>query len=188
MEEFKAKRHAVKRMTRKGLVETDSREGIVKETAEAKSDGRRINEADFQLERKGAQSRADPVDDKSVSDAASRRKKQMIQKGVRDGNGFDEAVVNDGGFSRKLLDHEGQMDEENLVDHKDALKGKQKKRLTYEGQRKQGRLSFGDEGGGMVRGSGTGFGNKAKAGVAGAAGMTEKAVHAKLQSEADDKP
>ena len=47
MEEFKAKRHAVKKMTRKGLVETDSREGIVKETAEAKSDGRRINEADF---------------------------------------------------------------------------------------------------------------------------------------------
>lgn len=38
----------------------------------------------------------------------------------------------------------------------------------------------------MVRGSGTGFENKAKAGVAGAAGMTEKAVHAKLQSEADD--
>lgn len=28
-------------------METDSREGIVKETAEAKSDGRRINEADF---------------------------------------------------------------------------------------------------------------------------------------------
>ena len=47
MEEFKAKRHAVKKMTRKGLVETDSREEIVKETAEAKSDGRRINEADF---------------------------------------------------------------------------------------------------------------------------------------------
>lgn len=134
MEEFKAKRHAVKRMTRKGLVETDSREGIVKETAEAKSDGRRINETDFQLERKGAQSRADPVDDKPVSDAASRRKKQMVQKGVRDGNGFNEAVVNDGGFSRKLQDHEGQMDEENLADHKDALKGKQKKRLTYEGQ------------------------------------------------------
>lgn len=106
-------------MTRKGLVETDSREGIVKETAEAKSDGRRINEADFQLERKGAQSRADPVDDKPVSDAASRRKKQMVQKGVRDGNGFNEAVVNDGGFSRKLQDHEGQMDEENLADHKD---------------------------------------------------------------------
>jgi hypothetical protein len=38
LEEFKAKRHAVKKMTRKGLVETDSREGIVKETAEAKSD------------------------------------------------------------------------------------------------------------------------------------------------------
>src|SRR5699024_6157478 len=104
-------------MTRKGLVETDSREGIVKETAEAKSDGRGINEADFQLERKGAQSRADPVDDKPVSDAASRRKKQMVQKGVRDGNGFNEAVVNDGGFSRKLQDHEGQMDEENLADH-----------------------------------------------------------------------
>lgn len=47
MEEFKTKRHAVKKMTRKGLVETDSREGRVKETAEAKSDGRRINEADF---------------------------------------------------------------------------------------------------------------------------------------------
>ena len=47
MEEFKTKRHAVKKMTRKGLVETDSREGIVKETAEAKSDGRCINEADF---------------------------------------------------------------------------------------------------------------------------------------------
>ena len=47
MEEFKAKRHAVKKMTRKGLVETDSREGIVKETAEAKSGGRRINEAAF---------------------------------------------------------------------------------------------------------------------------------------------
>ena len=43
MEEFKAKRHAVKKLTRKGLVETDSREGIVKETAEAKSDGRRID-------------------------------------------------------------------------------------------------------------------------------------------------
>ena len=47
MEEFKAKRHAVKKMTRKGLVETDSREEIVKETAEAKSDGRLINEDDF---------------------------------------------------------------------------------------------------------------------------------------------
>ena len=81
------KSHAVKKMTRKGLVETNSREGIVKETAEAKADGRRINEADFQLERKGAQSRADPVDDKPVSDAASRRKKQMVQKGVRNGNG-----------------------------------------------------------------------------------------------------
>ena len=33
MEEFKAKRHAVKKMTRKGLVEIDSREGIVKESA-----------------------------------------------------------------------------------------------------------------------------------------------------------
>lgn len=44
MEEFKAKSHAVKKMTRKGLVETESREGTVKETAEAKSDGRRINE------------------------------------------------------------------------------------------------------------------------------------------------
>ena len=81
------KSHAVKKMTRKGLVETNSREGIVKETAEAKSDGRRINEADFQLERKGAQSRAEPVDDKPVADAAARRKKQMVQKGVRNGNG-----------------------------------------------------------------------------------------------------
>lgn len=80
MEEFKAKSHAVKKMTRKGLVETDSREGIVKETAEAKSDGRRINEADFQLESKGAQSRADPVDDKPVSDAASRRKSRWYRK------------------------------------------------------------------------------------------------------------
>ena len=104
MEEFKAKSHAVKKMTRKGLVETDSREGIVKETAEAKSDGRRINEADFQLERKGAQSRADPVDDKPVSDVASRRKKQMVQKGVRDGNGFDEAVVNDCGIAGQVGD------------------------------------------------------------------------------------
>jgi len=34
-------------LTYRYLVETDSREGIVKETAEAKSDGRRINEADF---------------------------------------------------------------------------------------------------------------------------------------------
>lgn len=186
MEEFKAKSHAVKKMTRKGLVDVDSKEGTVSESAPKESDGRRINEADFQLERKGAQSRADPADEKPVSDAASRRKKQMVQKGVHDGNGFDEAVVNDGGFSRKLRDHEGQMDMEDLADHKDALKGKQKKCLTYEGQRKQGRLSFGDEGGGMVRGSGTGFGNKAKAGVAGAAGMAGKAAHAKLQSESDE--
>ena len=70
MEEFKAKSHAVKKMTRKGLVETDSREGIVKEAAEAKFDGRRINEADVQLERKGAQSRVDPVDDKSAVEGA----------------------------------------------------------------------------------------------------------------------
>ena len=83
MEEFKAKSHAVKKMTRKGLVETDSREGIVKETAEAKSDGRRINEADFQLERKGAQSRADPVDDKPVSDAASRKKSRWYSANVK---------------------------------------------------------------------------------------------------------
>ena len=45
MEESKAKSHAVKKMTRKGLVETDSREGMVKEIAEAKSDGRRINQS-----------------------------------------------------------------------------------------------------------------------------------------------
>lgn len=38
----------------------------------------------------GARFRADPVDDKPVSDSTSRRKKQMVQKGVRDGNGFDE--------------------------------------------------------------------------------------------------
>ncbi len=83
MEEFKAKSHAVKKMTRKGLVETDSREGIVKETAEAKSDGRRINEADFQLERKGAQSRADPVDDKPVSDGSMQNfRKQKEQQHI----------------------------------------------------------------------------------------------------------
>ena len=37
MEEFKAKRHAVKKMTRKGLEETDSTEGIEKETSETKT-------------------------------------------------------------------------------------------------------------------------------------------------------
>ena len=100
MEEFKAKSHAVKKMTRKGLVETDSREGIVKETAEAKSDGRRINEADFQLERKGAQSRADPVDDKPVSDAASRRKKQMVQCKCQALFYFVRPLIND--FLRKM--------------------------------------------------------------------------------------
>ena len=47
MEEFKAKRHDGQKDDPKGTVETDSREGIVKETAEAKSDGRCINEADF---------------------------------------------------------------------------------------------------------------------------------------------
>lgn len=60
MEEYKAKSHAVKKMIRRGLVDADSKEGTVMEFSAKDNDGRRINEADFELQRKGAPSRADP--------------------------------------------------------------------------------------------------------------------------------
>lgn len=107
MEEYKAKSHAVKKMIRRGLVDADSKEGTVMEFSAKDNDGRRINEADFELQRKGAPSRADPDTPSINTDANTRRKKQVVQKhGVREGNGLHEAVVNDGGFSRKLRDHE----------------------------------------------------------------------------------
>lgn len=84
----------------------------------------------------------------------------------------------DRGYSRKLRSHEMTPDAEDLSEQKSAMKKKQmRKRLTEE-QKKAGRLSFDDEGGDMVKGSGMGIGKNA---TGAAVSMTAGYVRGSIQ-------
>ena len=70
------------------------------------------------------------------------------------------------GYQGKLRSQEQIPEVSGISDQKDQVKKKRaRKRLTEE-QEKSGRLSFGDEGSGMIHGAGTGMGRKVAAGAA----------------------
>ena len=72
----------------------------------------------------------------------------------------------DSRYQRKLHSQEQIPEVSGSSDQKDQVKKKRvRKRLTEE-QAKSGRLSFGDEGSGMIHGAGTGMGRKVAAGAA----------------------
>lgn len=89
----------------------------------------------------------------------------------------------DRGYSRKLRSHEMTPDAEDLSEQKSAMKKKQmRKRLTEE-QKKAGRLSFDDEGGDMVKGSGMGIGKNA---TGAAVSMTAGYVRGRFKDDMDE--
>lgn len=93
------------------------------------------------------------------------------------------ASTRENSYSRKLRSHELTPDAEDLSDQKSAMKKKQmRKRLTEE-QKKAGRLSFDDEGGEMVKGSGIGIGKKA---TGAAVSMTAGYVRGRLKDDTDE--
>ena len=112
---------------------------------------------------------------------AGMHKKSAVSEKEEVADNLSEA--RDRGYSRKLRSHEMTPDAEDLSEQKSAMKKKQmRKRLTEE-QKKAGRLSFDDEGGDMVKGSGMGIGKKA----AGAAvSMTAGYVRGRFKDDMDE--
>ena len=93
----------------------------------------------------------------SVSEVSHLHKKKMVQEYARNGRGKPE-------------------DAAAMEDFREEIKGKTKREQIQKEQKKAGRLSFGDEGSGMVRGAGMGISKKA---VSAAAGSAAVYVHGK---------
>ena len=74
----------------------------------------------------------------SVSEVSHLRKKKLVQEYARKGRGKPE-------------------DAAAMEDFREEIKGKTKREQIQKEQKKAKRLSFGDEGNGMVRGAGMGF-------------------------------
>lgn len=93
----------------------------------------------------------------SMSEVSHLRKKKMVQEYARKGQGKPE-------------------DAAAMEDFREEIKGKTKREQIQKEQKKAGRLSFGDEESGMVRGAGMGISKKA---VSAAAGSAAVYVHGK---------
>ena len=93
----------------------------------------------------------------SVSEVSHLHKKKMVQEYARKGRGKPE-------------------DAATMEDFREEIKGKTNREQIQKEQKKAGRLSFGDEGNGMVRGAGMGISKKA---VSAAAGSAAVYVHGK---------
>ena len=93
----------------------------------------------------------------SVSEVSHLRKKKLVQEYARKGRGKPE-------------------DAAAMEDFREEIKGKTKREQIQKEQKKAKRLSFGDEGNGMVRGAGMGISKKT---VSAAAGSAAVYVHGK---------
>ena len=144
--EYTAKDKVFSKMTREGLTEETIQEGSVKKISQ-KSRG----EPD--AERKDLDSGKNVSEEKATRTFSKANRGKLIEK-------------KDSRYQSKLRSQEQVPEVTGLSDQKEKIKKKQTRKKLTEEQAKSGRLSFEDEGTGMIRGAGTGIGRKAVAATA----------------------
>ena len=148
-------------------------------------------------EEAGEENELTPAESETESGSTSARQKRLMNYAGRNKSGNSRTAADhenpdrmdnlsesrESSYSRKLHEHESLPEGEDLKEQKAAMKKKQKQRRLTEEQKKAGRLNFGDEENGMVKGQGTGVGRKA---VTGAVSVSAGYLRGKLRDESDD--
>lgn len=175
--EYTAKDKIYSKMTREGLTEETLRKGSVKKISQKSRDEPELDSKE--------QNEENATPGKRLSDSSERTNKRRMRRYVQElrrssdiaseekpartfSKPNNERIIErkDSRYQRKLRSQEQIPEVAGISDQKDQLKKKRvRKRLTEE-QAKSGRLSFGDEGSGMIHGAGTGMGRKVAAGAA----------------------
>lgn len=175
--EYTAKDKVFSKMTREGLTEETIQEGSVKKISQKSRD-----EPD--AERKDPDSEKNTSEEKLSGNSGrteNRRMRKYAQELRTSTDSLSEEKATrtfskansrkliekkDSRYQGKLRSQEQVPEVTGLSDQKEKIKKKQARRKLTEEQAKSGRLSFEDEGTGMIRGAGTGIGRKAVAGTA----------------------
>ena len=175
--EYTAKDKIFSKMTREGLTEETLREGSVKKIGQKSRDEPELDSKE--RDEKNA------APGKRLSDSSGRTDNRRMRRYVQElrmssdiaseerpartfSKASSERIIEkkDSRYQGKLHSQEQIPEVSGISDQKDQVKKKRaRKRLTEE-QEKSGRLSFGDEGSGMIHGAGTGMGRKVAAGAA----------------------
>ena len=175
--EYTAKDKIFSKMTREGLTEETFWEGSVKKIGQKSRDEPELDSKEQDAE--------NVVPSTRLSDSSRRTDNQRMRGYVQElGMSLDitskekaertfskansERIIEkkDSRYQGKLRSQEQIPEVSGISDQKDQVKKKRaRKRLTEE-QAKSGRLSFGDEGSGMIRGAGNGIGRRVTAGAA----------------------
>ena len=175
--EYTAKDKIYSKMTREGLTEETLREGSVKKISQKSRDEPELDSKE--RDEKNA------APGKRLSDSSGRTDNRRMRRYVQElrmssdiaseersartfSKASSERIIEkkDSRYQGKLRSQEQIPEVSGISDQKDQVKKKRaRKRLTEE-QEKSGRLSFGDEGSGMIHGAGTGMGRKVAAGAA----------------------
>lgn len=175
--EYTAKDKIFSKMTREGLTEETLRDGSVKKIGQKSRDEPELDSKE--RDEKNA------APGKRLSDSSGRTDNRRMRRYVQElrmssdiaseersartfSKASSERIIEkkDSRYQGKLHSQEQIPEVSGISDQKDQVKKKRaRKRLTEE-QEKSGRLSFGDEGSGMIHGAGTGMGRKVAAGAA----------------------
>lgn len=111
------------------------------------------------------------------------QKDSGYEAGDGKGSDADRGKMKESSYGKKLRQTEKAPEKPEISERKEEIRKKAKQNRLIQEQKKASRLSFDDEGGGMVKGAGMGFGNKA---VAGTAAVISYVAHEKLSEAQDD--
>ena len=123
----------------------------------------------------------------AVTEISHNRKKKQVQSYARKEKekwAAAEKQSAEAGEEASRFQRAGKSAEKSVEDYREEIKGKAKREQLHKEQRKKSsRLSFGDEGSGMVRGAGMGMAKKAASAAAGSAAVY---LHGKGQEAEGD--
>lgn len=184
-------------MTRDGLTEVnlhDRTSENISQNSRGRPDG--MPEKADSLRHKGdglleeeKPSRSQSADRRFISKGQQEEKSFRNQKdsgyesGDRKASDADRGKMKDSSYGTKLRQTEKAPEKPEISERKEEIRKKAKQNRLIQEQKKASRLSFDDEGGGMVKGAGMGFGNKASAGTA---AVISCVAHEKLSEAQDD--
>lgn len=175
--EYTAKDKVFSKMTREGLTEETIQEGSVKKVSQKSRDepdaGRKVSDSEKNVSEEKLSRNSGRTENRRMrkyaqelrtsADSLSEEKATRTFSKANSGKLIEKK---DSRYQGKLRSQEKVPEVTGLSDQKEKIKKKQTRKKLTEEQAKSGRLSFGDEGPGMIRGAGTGIGRKAVAGTA----------------------
>lgn len=175
--EYTAKDKVFSKMTREGLTEETIQEGSVKKVSQKSRDepdaGRKVSDSEKNVSEEKLSRNSGRTENRRMrkyaqelrtsADSLSEEKATRTFSKANSGKLIEKK---DSRYQSKLRSQEQVPEVTGLSDQKEKIKKKQTRKKLTEEQAKSGRLSFEDEGTGMIRGAGTGIGRKAVAATA----------------------